>query len=116
MSAIRFFTDEDVHGSIAVRPREAGFDAGATPEVDRLGSPDESQLEWSTLQGRILLTFNVADSARLHNAWVTQGRRHAGIIVSPQRPVGVVLRRLLHLAEMLSADDMTDRLEYSSNW
>ncbi len=43
-------------------------------------------------------------------------RHHAGVIVSRQRPIGDVMRRLLHLARTLDADGMQDRLEYLSNW
>lgn len=43
-------------------------------------------------------------------------QHHAGIIVSFQRPIGDMLRRLLHLANVLDADTMLDRLEFLSDW
>jgi len=110
------FTDEDIHGAVAVQLRVAGLDAISTPEAGRLGEPDLSQLIWASQQGRMLVTFNVPDFTRLHHDWMKQGQHHAGVVVSDQRPVGEVLRRLLHLAQSLSADDMKDRLEYLSNW
>ena len=45
-----------------------------------------------------------------------QGRHHAGIALSSQRPVGDLLRRLLHLAGTLEAGAMHDRLEFLSDW
>src|SRR4051794_35690905 len=116
MTPIRFFTDEDVYGQVAVHLRAAGFDAVATPEAGRLGQLDPAQLSWAAQQGRVLLTFNVGDFARLHHQWMSQGLHHAGLIVSQQRPLGDLLRRLLHLARTLGADDMQDRLEYLANW
>jgi hypothetical protein len=52
----------------------------------------------------------------LHYEWLAKGRHHAGVIVSRQRPLGDLIRRLLSLANSLDADDMSDRLEYLSNW
>jgi hypothetical protein len=45
-----------------------------------------------------------------------QGRHHAGIVVSIQRPIGDTLRRLLRLAGALDADALGDRLQYLGDW
>jgi hypothetical protein len=113
---IRLFTDEDIHGSVAVQLRAAGFDTISTPEASRLGASDPDQLGWSANQGRVLVTFNVSDFARLHYEWITQGRQHSGVVVSRQRPIGDLIRRILAMGQSLSEDDMKDRLEYLSNW
>jgi len=88
MSAIRFFTDEDVYGAAARALRSAGIDAVSTPETARLGESDESQLEWATAERRAFVTFNVAHFAALHGIWLRQDRHHAGIVLSSQRPLG----------------------------
>jgi len=116
MSAIRFFTDEDVYGSIAGALRRAGFDAVSTPESGRLRESDESQLQWAATKDYAFTTFNVGHFSRLHSDWVRRGQHHAGIILSQQRSIGDVLRRLLHLATTLQADEMRDRLEFLSDW
>jgi Domain of unknown function (DUF5615) len=82
MTAIRFYTDEDVYAAVAVQLRAAGHDAVSTPEAGRFGESDQSQLLWAAQAQRALFTFNVADFARLHHQWMTQGRHHAGVIVS----------------------------------
>ena len=48
MTQPRFFTDEDVYGTVAPALRKSGFDAISTPESGRLGESDESQLQWAT--------------------------------------------------------------------
>ena len=116
MTAIRFFTDEDVYGSVAEALRRAGYDAVSTPEVGRLRESDESQLDWAAIEGRVLVTFNVGHFAGQHTQWLHRGLHHAGIIVSLQRPIGELVRRLLHLASTLEAEDMRDRLEFLSDW
>jgi hypothetical protein len=116
MSAIRFFTDEDVHGAIAAAIRRAGFDAISTPEAGRLNESDDSQLMRAAGNGYAIVTFNVGHFAGRHFEWMKRGQHHAGIVVSRQRPVGDVLRRLLNLAQTLDATTMRDRLEFLSNW
>jgi Domain of unknown function (DUF5615) len=116
MSAIRLYTDEDVYGAIAPALRRAGIDAISTPESRRLSESDESQLEWAAGEGRVLVTFNVAHFAEMHASWLRAGRHHAGIVVSSQRSVGDLLRRLLNLAGALDAESMRDRLEFLSDW
>jgi hypothetical protein len=68
MSAIRFFTDEDVHGSIAASLRRAGFEAISTPEAGRLHESDESQLLWAGSNDYAIVTFNVGHFAGRHTA------------------------------------------------
>jgi len=107
MTSIRFFTDEDVYGAVAVQLRAAGFDAVSTSDMNRLDELDEPHVEWAAQEHRVLVTFNVGHFAQLHYQWMASSR---------QRSIGEVMRRLLHLARTLAADDMLDRLEYLSNW
>ncbi len=116
MSTPRLFTDEDVYAAVAPALRKAGLDALSTPEARRLGESDNAQLAFAAGQGRVLVTFNVAHFAALHDTWLRQGRHHAGIVVSSQRPIGDMLTRLVHLARARDAATLGDRLEYLSGW
>ncbi|HEX5422017.1 MAG TPA: DUF5615 family PIN-like protein [Candidatus Acidoferrales bacterium] len=116
MSDIRFLTDEDVYGGLAEILRSHGFDAVSTPEADRLGQTDPDQLDWCRDSGRAIIAFNVGHFAALHEEWLAADRHHPGVIVSNQRPIGDVMRRVLRLARAPTAEEMIDRLEYLSNW
>lgn len=116
MSRPTFFTDEDVYAAVAIGLRKAGLDAVSTPEAGRLGESDESQLAFAASAGRVLLTFNVAHFAALHGSWLSKSAHHAGIVVSSQRPIGDMLRRLMHLARTLDANSLYGRLEYLGDW
>ncbi len=116
MSAIRFLMDEDVYGAVSSALRRAGIDALSTTEAGRGGESDQSQLDWASNENRALLTFNVGHFAALHAVRIAEGRHHAGIIVSAQRPIGEVIRRLVHLASALDAESMRDRLEFLGDW
>ena len=116
MTVVRFFTDEDVYGAIAPALRKLGFDAVSTPEAGQLTTSDEGQLAWASRAGYVLVTFNVGDFAARHADWLRSGKHHAGVIVSSQLAIGDVLRRLIHLANVLDADAMKNRLEFLSDW
>lgn len=116
MSAVRVFMDEDVYGAVAPALRRAGIDAISTAEARRGGESDESQLVWASSENRALVTFNVGHFAHLHSVRMAEGQHHAGIIVSSQRPIADVIRRLLHLVRSLDAEAMRDRLEFLSDW
>lgn len=116
MASIRFFTDEDVYGSLTRALRRNGYDAVSTPEIGRLAESDDSQLQWAIDQQRCLVTFNVKHFARRHSEWLRAGRHHFGVVVSQQRPLGEVLRRLLRLAASIDGDSMKDRLEFLGSW
>jgi hypothetical protein len=116
MSSIAFFTDEDVHGQLVGILRSHGFDAVSAPETDRLSETDPAHLQWCVAEKRCIVSFNVGDFADLHREWLTEGKHHTGIIVSDQRPIGDLSRRVLRLARTLTAEEMVDRLEYLSDW
>ena len=114
---IRLYLDEDTISRVLVKALRARSVAVLTSkDAGLIEIPDERHLEYAAGLGRAVLTFNVQDFARLHNAYMSTGRHHAGIIVSEQLQVGVIIRRLLKLLGALSAADMRDRLEYLSNW
>lgn len=79
---------------------------------------DREQLEYATVQGRVLYSFNVADFYHLHTIFLTQGRSHTGIILAQQQhySVGEQMRRLLKLIASRSAEDMKNQVEFLSAW
>lgn len=113
---IKLYLNEDVHTKLAKALRQRGFDAITTVEAGMLGTTDEEQLALAVSQGRVILTFNRGDYARLHKQYAEHGWKHCGIIVSEQHPIGELLRRMLNLLMSLSVQDMRNRLEYLSQW
>lgn len=116
MSSIRFFTDEDVYAELAASLRRRGYDTVSARETGRLGLSDDAQLDWSVANNRAIITFNVAHFVAIHSHWMQQSRNHFGVIVSDQRPLGEILRRVIKLGENLSAEQLRNRLEYLNNW
>lgn len=107
---LRLYLDEDVHKRLAAALRLRNFDAVSAHEIDRLGLDDEKQLELAASLGRALFTFNARDYIQLHLQWLREGRQHAGIIVSDQTVIGVVVRRLLNLLNRVTPEQMRNQL------
>ena len=109
---VKLLLDEDVHASLAETLRKRGYDAVHSQELERKGLSDAEQLEYAALQERCFVSFNVKDFVLLHNVYVAEEKEHWGILVSKQRPVGEVLRRLLALLQPFSGEEMKNRLEF----
>jgi hypothetical protein len=87
-------------------------------EQDMIEQSDSAHLDYATAQGRVLYSFNVGDFCRLHAEYLTKGKSHAGIIVSPQQSysIGEQMRRLLRLAAAKSAEQMCNSIEFLGHW
>ncbi len=116
MGKIKVYADEDLDIAVSKALKLRGFEASTTLEKKRYKSPDEEQLEYATSIGAVLLIHNVQDFPRIHYEFMRHSKHHSGIIIAKQVSVGEIIRRFLHLASILSAEDMEDRLEYLSNW
>ena len=77
---------------------------------------DDAQLGFAASQGRLLLTANVRDFARLHWDWLRQGKAHSGIMLIPQQrySTGEIVRRLLR--SVASGIETISGLYYLSNF
>lgn len=116
---IRFYMDEDSMDHDLIRAlRARGVDVESALEAGMIERSDPLHLEYATAQGRVLYSFNVGDFLRLHTEYLTQGRTHAGIVLSRQQQysVGEQMRRLLKLAATTPAEEMRDQVKFLSAW
>lgn len=114
---IRLYLDEDAQRNSLVRAlRARQIDVLTANEAELAGASDLEQLAFAVSQNRTIFTFNRGDFVQLHTAFLKDGRSHAGIIVSDQLEIGVVIRRLLKLLDARSAEQMLDWLEFLGNW
>lgn len=82
---MKLLLDEMLDATIAERLRQRGHDVQAVQEnPELLGKKDPELLREALAVGRVLVTDNVQDFARLHQQCIASGEDHAGIIlVSP---------------------------------
>lgn len=114
---VRFYLDEDtISRALMNALRARNVDILSAHEAGKISVPDGQHLEYATSLNRVIFTFNTRDFALLHKQWAIAERHHAGIVVSDQGQVGQLARRLLKLADTLSAEEMQDRLELLGSW
>lgn len=113
---VALYADEDVHKAFAKEIRRYGFDAISTDEEKRREVSDEKQLEYATSLGRAVLTHNRQDFSPMHERWLSEGREHAGIILSTRIEIGELLRRTLRLLNEVTADDMRNNLRHLNDF
>ena len=116
MARITLYLDEHVQVSLAEGLRTRGVDVMTTQEAGNYSLDDIGQLNFAAKEGRVLLSFNKGHFAKIHYEWMEKGSPHAGIILSDQLTVGIIIRRLMRLYFSLSREDMQNRLEYLSAW
>jgi len=91
---LKLYLDEDVHRKVATALRLKGYDVVSAHDAQKQSLSDAHQLEYAIAQQRALFTFNAGDFDRLHKEYLQDGREHFGIILSKQRPIGEIIRRL----------------------
>jgi predicted nuclease of predicted toxin-antitoxin system len=116
MAKLSFYFDENVQTALADALRTRGIDVVTTQGAENVGVEDIRQLAYAAEKGRTILSYNKRDFALIHYQWMRIGRPHAGIVLSDQLPIGVILRRLMKLYYSVRQEDMKNRLEYLGTW
>ena len=117
MSARLYFDDDVGNNAIMRELRGRGFDVTSSAEVGMRGRPDADHLRFAADAGRVMVSGNRGDFARLHGQWVARGEHHSGIILIEQRmAVGSRVRAFAELLRELNSDEFEDRVEYLKQW
>lgn len=106
---LRFYTDENVANQIAAGLRTRHIDVVTTSEAGTMGLADVEHLQYARAHNRVIIT---QDSDFIVLA--SHGTEHTGIVYyKPQtRSPKQIIRGLLRLCELLSAEEMVNRVEY----
>lgn len=91
--------------------RAADVDASTVIELGLAGSSDPDVFAAAAVQGRALLTENVADFARISAEHLTAGEHHHGVLIAlssrfSRRPAGIpsLVQAILGVADRQLAD------------
>jgi hypothetical protein len=106
---VRFYLDQHQSHALAAGLRSRGIDVLTASDAGRCGLPDPDQLAFATAQGRVMVSFD-PDFLALH----ASGVAHAGIAWCPatKHSVGRLIGALELLHAVLTADEMTNHVEY----
>lgn len=109
---IALYLDEDVDVLIADLLDIRGFSALTARDAGQLHKSDAEQLAYAVSQRKALLTHNRADFEALAQTYFAAGQPHYGIIIAVRRLPHVIVHRLLHILNHITADEMQDQLRY----
>jgi uncharacterized protein with PIN domain len=108
VSDVRYYTDENISRAVINGLRQRGVDVLSVPDANMMGASDEEHLAFALEQGRIIVTHD-DDFLRL----ATSGRAHAGIVYgSQQLSVGKMIRALVLIYDVLTLEDMKNKVEF----
>lgn len=109
MSRIRFHLDEHVDPDIARALRLHGIDITTTVEAELRTRSDAAQWEYIRRTWRVIVTYD-ADFLRIS----TTTKDYPGIIYGKraERSPGEMIRRLILIYEVLTAEEMSGRVEF----
>jgi len=116
VSRLSLYLDEHVQSALAEALQARRVDILTTQEAKNVGLQDVDQLAFAAENRRSLFSYDKRHFARIHYEWMGIKRQHAGIILSDQLTIGLLLRRLMKLHFSLTTEDMINRLEYLSSW
>ncbi|MGH2874835.1 MAG: DUF5615 family PIN-like protein [Solirubrobacteraceae bacterium] len=113
---MRLFLDAHVSARrIATTLRQRHDVRAAYEERELDGREDEQLLALATEESRIMITFNVADFARITTEWAAAGRPHAGcllIVGIDHAEFGLTLRVIDHA--LTSRPDQDAWVDYTA--
>jgi predicted nuclease of predicted toxin-antitoxin system len=105
---IRYYLDEHVPRAVTQGVRRRGGDVLTVQEAGLRGAADGEQLAHAVATGRVVVTQDT-DFLRLH----ADGRAHRGIIYASQYlSVGEIIRGLMLIQDLLTAEEMVNHLEF----
>lgn len=109
---IELYLDEDVDVLIAQLIRARGLIVVTTQEAGQLRNNDVEQWAYAVNQHKTLLMHNRVDFEALAESYFAAGQSHDGIIVAVRRPPREIARRLLHILNHVTAEEMQNQVRY----
>ncbi|MEW6739092.1 MAG: DUF5615 family PIN-like protein [Nitrospirota bacterium] len=112
MAAIKLYLDEMIPVDLTLILKQYNYDVLSARDAGMLGKNDLEQLVFTASQGRAILTFNIGDFTKLHRTWLEEGKRHKGIIISPEIKIAELIRLTLKLLAVTKDGEIDNQLRF----
>ncbi len=109
---IRLYLDEMIPVVLAAVLCQYGYDVLTAKEANMCGKSDEDQLAFAVSNRRAIITFNIKDFVLLHQSWLSEGKEHFGIIVSPEMRISKLIHICLRLLGRTESKDLINQLRF----
>jgi len=109
---IRLYLDEMIPVVLALILRQYGHDVLAAKEVNMFGKSDEDQLIFAVSKKKAIISFNIKDFVLLHQSWLSERKKHFGIIVSPEIRISKLIHLCLKLLGRTESKDLINQLRF----
>ena len=86
--------DENIQYGLVPALRQRGWDVVHVKDMGLRSVSDPEVLDAAIRAHRIVLTYNIGDFSKLDAELREAGRIHPGILMSIERPIGELVRRL----------------------
>jgi uncharacterized protein with PIN domain len=109
---ISLYLDEMIPVVLAPILRQYGYDVLAAKEVNMFGKSDEDQLTFAVSKKKAIITFNIKDFVLVHQSWLSERKKHFGIIVSPEIRISKLTHLCLKLLGRTESKDLINQLRF----
>lgn len=116
MQPPKLLLDEHIWLGLATELTQQGYEVTHIVSLGKRGLDGSSILALAAREDRVVLTFNSRDFMPLALQWFEAGKKHAGIVLSPELGRGDLLRSTLVFLEVASADDMRNQVRWLSDF
>jgi len=116
---MRLYIDEDSMSRSFLGALQAqGHDVLTVTDAEMRGRPDAEQLAFAISQGRVIVTRNIVDFARLHAEYVSTSREHSGMVFIQGQHLlaGSYARAFQRLTVERTPEELTNTTVYLNNW
>jgi hypothetical protein len=112
---VKLLLDEMYPAALAESLRAASIDETTVADLGKAGSSDSELFAFAIAEGRVMLTENVVDFARIAAERSTAGEHHHGLLIAlssrfSRRPAG--LRPLITAIQTVASECLDDRIVY----
>lgn len=113
MPRLKIFTDENVDIRVSTGLRKRGVNVFSTIEKGLIGIPDIEHFKNASSKKAVIFTHD-HHFIEIAKAFTKKGKSHWGVIFvqMDKLSVGECIKRLSLYADILSADEMKDQIEF----
>jgi Domain of unknown function (DUF5615) len=113
LARLKIYADENVDIRVVQGLRRRGIEVTSALEEEKIGATDDEHFVHAASLGSVIFTHD-PDFIEIASQKSQRSERHEGIIFAAMHrlPLGECIRRLALYAEVVTAEEMVNRIEF----